>query len=151
MSLFRRSKNVAILALYALQVLGWQVAHQWHHSVSQVACSAHVQLNNCGQEEHNHHGCHDHEAEDAHTHDTLGHHPTDGKSTPGENSHGHDSSDCWTCHFLSQAASTAHITQIMPLGTNVVSKTVYGPDAATRSCQSVIRVRGPPAFLLHWS
>ena len=151
MPLFRHSKTIAILAAYAFQAVGWQVAHQWHHSVSQIACSTHVESSDCGQAEHNHHGCHDQEVHGASTHDTAGHHLTDSKSTPGEHKHNHDSSDCWTCHFLSQAASRAQTTQIMPLGTIMVSKTLDIPAVAPSSYQSVLRARGPPAFLLHWS
>lgn len=94
------------MALYAAQAVGWQVAHQLQHRFNDTSCCLPSESSSCSVDSDPHEHCHSHDEDGTHDHHAhlAGDEPAESNHGPVE--HEHDSSDCWTCHFLSQASNT---------------------------------------------
>ncbi len=140
--------SIAALALYVIQVVGGQAAHQLQHLASDALCCEERVTTTCsaGSGNHNHGSHHGTKAIEpgfaANSYSFL--------RTPLPSGDGQENatSECWTCHVLSQAAKVSLKVELVVTEAATFPVAMATPGLFLSPILGPVKSRGPPAFLV---
>ena len=140
--------SIAALALYVIQVVGGQTAHQLQHLAGNALCCEERATTTCSADSGNHsHGSHLGtefvEPGLAVISDSFFKIPL----SSGDDEEG-GTSECWTCHVLSQAAKVSLKVELVVTEGATFPVTMATPGLSLSPILGPVKSRGPPSLLL---